>query len=166
MNLATYLIFTAICLLLARPPSPLITFVNAHVADSKPFSQLPKPVQAMLRLERLSRSQTVAVCFCGAAKTTSLGIPLVSAMWASADNLTRAYIQIPVLLYTIEQVFAAQMLVYLFRRYLKRDQAGRVSKGSSCARRDETSAELGVQEELQAGDGRGTGAKVEMSALS
>jgi sodium/bile acid cotransporter 7 len=52
----------------------------------------------------MSRRQTVAVCFCGAAKTTSLGIPLVTAMWRDADNLTRAYIQIPVLLYTIEQV--------------------------------------------------------------
>lgn len=48
--------------------------------------------------------ETIAVCFCGAAKTTSLGIPLVAAMWAAADDLTRALIQIPVLLYTIEQV--------------------------------------------------------------
>lgn len=52
----------------------------------------------------MSKEQTIAVCFCGAAKTTSLGIPLVTSMWTQADDLTRAFITIPVLLYTIEQV--------------------------------------------------------------
>jgi solute carrier family 10 (sodium/bile acid cotransporter), member 7 len=52
----------------------------------------------------MSKEQAVAVCFCGAAKTTSLGIPMVSAMWSQADNKTQAELQIPVLLYTIEQV--------------------------------------------------------------
>jgi sodium/bile acid cotransporter 7 len=64
--------------------------------------------------------ETIAVCFCGAAKTTSVGIPLVTAMWAESDDLTRAYIQIPVLLYTIEQVFVAQLVVYFFKWYLRR----------------------------------------------
>jgi sodium/bile acid cotransporter 7 len=69
----------------------------------------------------MTREQMIAVCFCGAAKTTSLGIPLVSAMWIHADDLTRAFVQIPVLLYTTEQVFLAQMLVYYFKWYLKRN---------------------------------------------
>ncbi|KAF3347460.1 hypothetical protein VdG2_04182 [Verticillium dahliae VDG2] len=66
---------------------------------------------------------TVAVCFCGAAKTTSLGIPLVAAMWRDADDLTVALVQVPLLLYTIEQVFVAQGLVYFFRWYLDRPPA-------------------------------------------
>lgn len=69
----------------------------------------------------MSKEQTVAVCFCGAAKTTSVGIPLVAAMWASQDETKRAFVQIPVLLYTMEQVFLAQGLVYIFKCYLKRN---------------------------------------------
>ncbi|OAQ95742.1 hypothetical protein LLEC1_04152 [Akanthomyces lecanii] len=70
----------------------------------------------------MSIEETIAVCFCGAAKTASLGIPLVAAMWAAADNLTRAFDQIPVLLYTIEQihVFVAQLLVHAFKWYMHR----------------------------------------------
>ncbi|GKT43829.1 uncharacterized protein ColSpa_04010 [Colletotrichum spaethianum] len=94
MNVALYALFTLICFYAARPP--------------------------LSACEALSREQTIAVCFCGAAKTTSLGIPLATAMWTSSDDLTRALIQIPVLLYTIEQVFMAQILVYVFKWYLRR----------------------------------------------
>lgn len=106
MNVGLYALFTAICFLLARPPESLVRLVSSSCLGSV--------------FKRMSKEQTIAVCFCGAAKTTSLGIPLVSSMWARADDLTRAYIQIPVLLYTIEQVFMAQGLVYVFRWYMRR----------------------------------------------
>lgn len=83
---------------------------------------VPRRVRRVLAPKRMSKEQTVAVCFCGAAKTTSVGIPLVSAMWAQKDDLTRASLAIPVLLYTMEQVFLAQILVYGFRRYLRRGE--------------------------------------------
>ena len=104
MNIASYLVFTVICFYAARPPASFASAVNPRLADSHRFKRLPALLRRILTVRRMSREQTVAVCFCGAAKTTSLGIPLVSAMWASADDLTRAYIQIPVLLYTVEQV--------------------------------------------------------------
>lgn len=113
INVALYIIFTLICFFTARPPKPLIDTPRLN-------KYLPKPLQP----KQMSREQTIAVCFCGAAKTTSLGIPLVSAMWARSDDLMRAYIQIPVLLYTIEQVFMAQILVYFFKWYLKRGRKG------------------------------------------
>ncbi|KAF5696721.1 hypothetical protein FGLOB1_13296 [Fusarium globosum] len=121
MNVALYALFTIICFFLARPPGRLVRTVSSswlrHV------------------FKRMSKEQTVAVCFCGAAKTTSLGIPLASSMWARADDLTRAYIQIPVLLYTIEQVFMAQGLVYVFRYYMRRGNkergTGEVEQGTS-----------------------------------
>jgi hypothetical protein len=65
----------------------------------------------------MSKEQTIAVCFCGAAKTTSLGIPLVTAMWTQADDLTRAFITIPVLLYTIEQVSAEELFLQIYPHY-------------------------------------------------
>ena len=104
MNIALYLVFTIICFYAARPPLRLATTLNPYLLESRLTRRLPQRIKRIIGVTRMSRRQTVAVCFCGAAKTTSLGIPLVTAMWRDADNLTRAYIQIPVLLYTIEQV--------------------------------------------------------------
>lgn len=100
MNIALYLLFTVCCFYIARPPPVFAKLLNPYLQHPR----LPKIVQRIIGVKRMSRRQTVAVCFCGAAKTTSLGIPLVTAMWKDADDLTRAFIQIPVLLYTIEQV--------------------------------------------------------------
>lgn len=105
MNIAFYLVFTVICFYSARPPSALARRINPLVADSKLGMHMPSLIRRAVTVRQMSMTETIAVCFCGAAKTTSLGIPLVSAMWNSSDNLTRAYIQIPVLLYTIEQVW-------------------------------------------------------------
>lgn len=80
------------------------------VANSNFGKTLPKVVRRVLAVRQMSIEETMAVCFCGAAKTTSLGIPLVAAMWATADDLTRSFIQIPVLLYTIEQVCYSLLL--------------------------------------------------------
>ncbi|KAJ4268637.1 LRR receptor-like serine/threonine-protein kinase RGI2 [Fusarium torreyae] len=120
MNVALYALFTVICFFSARPPKGLTNIVSSSwLGRILPRALLPK---------RMSKEQTIAVCFCGAAKTTSLGIPLASSMWARADDLTRAYIQIPVLLYTIEQVFMAQGLVYFFRWYMRRGVKERVDE--------------------------------------
>ncbi|KAK2013252.1 sodium/bile acid cotransporter [Colletotrichum eremochloae] len=116
MNVALYALFTLICFYAARPPPSACEAVNPRVG------RMPGPelLRRALTVRRLSREQAIAVCFCGAAKTTSLGIPLATAMWTASDDLTRALIQIPVLLYTIEQVFMAQILVYVFKWYLRR----------------------------------------------
>jgi sodium/bile acid cotransporter 7 len=111
MNLAFYLLFTVICFFAARPPLVLTNIINSTVVDSRLGRSLPRPLRRLVTAKRMSKEETVAVCFCGAAKTTSLGIPMVSAMWTQADDLTRAYIQIPVLLYTIEQVLPFPALV-------------------------------------------------------
>ncbi|KAI9901884.1 hypothetical protein N3K66_003701 [Trichothecium roseum] len=122
LNVALYLLLTALCLLSSRPPLRLARALNPRLGDSALARRyLPSArLRRALGVRRMTREQAVAVCFCGAAKTTSLGIPLVEAMWASADSTTRSYIQIPVLLYTVEQVFLAQMLVHFFRWYLRR----------------------------------------------
>ena len=104
INVALYMVFTVICFFAARPPLWLAARFNPVLAESRLVRHLPARVRRILTVKQMSKPQTVAVCFCGAAKTTSLGIPLVTAMWNAADDLTRAFIQIPVLLYTIEQV--------------------------------------------------------------
>lgn len=65
----------------------------------------------------MSPEETIAVCFCGPAKSTALGIPLLYAMWAPADLLTKAKTSVPVLLYTTEQICVAHFFVQLFRRW-------------------------------------------------
>lgn len=46
-------------------------------------------------------------------------------MYATADDLTRALIQIPVVLYTVEQVFVGQFMIWYFRRWLAKDKVKR-----------------------------------------
>jgi sodium/bile acid cotransporter 7 len=129
MNLLLYGVFTTICFLLARPPDSFCRPYNAAVKKIN----MPRALERVFLAKTMSRKQTVAVCFCGAAKTTSLGIPLVSSMWTQQSLSVQSHVQIPVLLYTIEQVFMAQILTYFFRSYLKKDalDAGDAENGQT-----------------------------------
>lgn len=117
MNIGLYALFTVICFVLARPPHDL---VKKAIGSRLASHSIPRPIRHFITPRQMSKKQAIAVCFCGAAKTTSVGIPLVAAMWTSQTELKRAFLQIPVLLYTMEQVFLAQGLVYVFKWYMKR----------------------------------------------
>ena len=124
MNVAEYALFTVLCFYAAYPPTALSRVVNGAVADSRAARRwLPGPVRRATTVRRMDPAQVVAVCFCGAAKTTSLGIPLVAAMWSQVDNFTISAVQVPVLLYTVEQVFVAQFFTIFFKHWV-----GRVTK--------------------------------------
>ncbi|GAW26041.1 putative sodium bile acid cotransporter [Rosellinia necatrix] len=43
-------------------------------------------------------------------------------MWSKLDNFTISSIQVPVLLYTVEQVFVAQFLTIFFKWWLQRSE--------------------------------------------
>ncbi|KAI0022053.1 putative sodium bile acid cotransporter [Xylariomycetidae sp. FL0641] len=120
MNIAEYLLFTAVCYWISYPPLWLLRTVNPYLADSAVGSRLPTRLRQAVSVKRMPPVQVVAVCFCGAAKTTSLGIPLAAAMWSQLDNFTISSIQVPVLLYTVEQVFVAQFLTIFFKWWLTR----------------------------------------------
>lgn len=66
-------------------------------------------------LPRVPPGEVIAICFCGAAKTTGLGIPLLYAMYASSDLAMVAKTSVPVILYTTEQIFCAHFVVHLFK---------------------------------------------------
>lgn len=123
MNVGLYALFTGVCFVAARPPHRLVVAFEARGAQR----YLPRWARRLFAPKQMSKEQTVAVCFCGAAKTTSVGIPLVAAMWHSKNTETQALLDIPVLLYTMEQVFLAQVLVYVFRWYLRRGEAHKES---------------------------------------
>lgn len=149
MNIALYALFTVICFVLARPPHDL---VKRAIASRLATWSIPRRVRHFITPRQMSKEQAVAVCFCGAAKTTGVGIPLVAAMWAEQSDITRAYIAIPVLLYTIEQVFMAQVLVYIFKWYLKRDVHSDLDVES---RRSGIYEVDGTDERTEMGAGRG-----------
>ena len=107
-NIALYLFMTVICFSICRPPKK-ISF-----------------------LQQTDPRITIAVCFCGPAKTTGLGIPLLYAMWQSLELGLTAKTSLPVLLYTTEQVFVAHFIVYAFKRWLKKnDKTDTVESGQS-----------------------------------
>ncbi|GJN68953.1 hypothetical protein PLICBS_002999 [Purpureocillium lilacinum] len=156
LNMALYLIFTVVCFLSARPPAFLCALGTPPSPSPSPSSTPSSASSLLTRLSRrilslifrrMPREQVVAVCFCGAAKTTSLGIPLVAAMWSASDDLTRSLIQIPVLLYTIEQVFVAQILVYVFKWYLRRGRKADAESGTESGA--EGTADANVQTRAQ-----------------
>ncbi|OAA59043.1 hypothetical protein SPI_06245 [Niveomyces insectorum RCEF 264] len=101
-NVFLYLLMTVICFGLSRP--------SEKIGKIPFYPRMPPDI-------------TIAVCFCGPAKTTALGIPLLHAMWKSADlGPTLGRMSLPVLLYTTEQVFVAHFVVYAFKAWLRKKE--------------------------------------------
>ncbi|EED22829.1 conserved hypothetical protein [Talaromyces stipitatus ATCC 10500] len=105
-NVALYLFLTVVCFTLSRPPHTL----RKTRWGKRVFRAMPP-------------EETIAVCFCGPAKTTALGIPLLYAMYDSMDLYTKSKTSIPVLLYTTEQIFVAHFMVYVLRWWKGRLEA-------------------------------------------
>lgn len=102
-NMIVCVAFTIFAFYCARPPEFL------HRLSPRIFRKIDK-------------EETIAICFCAPAKTQALGIPLIAAMYSSADDRTRTSIQVPMILYTAEQILVGQVLVFLFKRWLREDK--------------------------------------------
>lgn len=73
----------------------------------------------------------------------ALGIPLLASMYVSSDNRTRSLIQIPVILYTVEQIFVGQFMIWYFKRWLARDKA----KLAAAAKAEQGEVAIGDEED-------------------
>lgn len=102
-NLVVCIAFTVFAFYCARPPNYL------HRLSPRLFRKIDK-------------QETISICFCAPAKTQALGIPLIAAMYTSANNRTRALIQVPMILYTAEQILVGQVLVFMFKRWIGKDK--------------------------------------------
>ncbi|KAL4807541.1 putative sodium bile acid cotransporter [Aspergillus unguis] len=109
-NIALYMLLTVVCFSISRPPQSLCT--RFKFGRWQTFRQM-------------SPEETIAVCFCGPAKSTALGIPLLYAMWTPVDLFIKAKTSVPVLLYTTEQMFVAHFFVHAFRWWKRRLQRTR-----------------------------------------
>ncbi|KAI9375622.1 putative sodium bile acid cotransporter [Aspergillus egyptiacus] len=104
-NIALYVFLTAVCFSISRPPKGLYRHTR---------------IGRWYVLKSISPEETIAVCFCGPAKSTALGIPLLYAMWTPVDLFVKAKTSVPVLLYTTEQMFVAHFFVHAFRWWVRR----------------------------------------------
>ncbi|GME46248.1 putative sphingosine-1-phosphate lyase protein [Neofusicoccum parvum] len=102
-NIGMYLFWTIVCFLGARIPESWAHYTKGII-------------------RRFDKPETIAICFCGPAKTAGLGIPLVYAMWVEFSTEVKAKLSIPLILYTTEQVFCAHFLVHAFKRWVRREK--------------------------------------------
>lgn len=98
LNLGLYPFFTLVCYLVCRPPGSLF------------------------KSRRMSKRQTIAVCFCGPPKSITVGLVLISIQYSNFTLLEQAIIAIPLTLYQGMQIFIAQCFVPVFRHWVDLDQ--------------------------------------------
>ncbi|KAK6346507.1 hypothetical protein TWF696_006632 [Orbilia brochopaga] len=127
VNIGLYIFFVSLCVLVCRVRIPYPAF---RLKDCSFY---------IGHLEKLDRKIFIAVCFCAPAKTTGLGLPMVTSMWTRYPEEMKAKVQIPVVLYTIEQIFIAQTLVWWFNR---KSRKGQQSDNQEAVVREQTRGEV------------------------
>jgi solute carrier family 10 (sodium/bile acid cotransporter), member 7 len=107
------------------PTIVLMVFLNVILCGAFSLFSffLARPPRALNRryptlFHIMDKRETIAVVFCAPAKTQAMGVPLVQAMYASSSEATRASLQVPIVLYTVEGILIAQVLVAIFKKWL------------------------------------------------
>ncbi|ORY98652.1 SBF-like CPA transporter family-domain-containing protein [Syncephalastrum racemosum] len=99
VNIVMYMFGCALCLFVARPPWP-----TRLMAEPAWFSKW-----------RFSHEDSVAIMYCGATKTVSMGIPLINVLYAESSYGVVGVLSLPLLMYHIIQLFIGNVQV----QYLK-----------------------------------------------
>ncbi|SCV02423.1 LAME_0H00210g1_1 [Lachancea meyersii CBS 8951] len=120
-NLGIYLFFSVLCFVCARP------WIILRLFPEEPSESSSKPYIIGYRLLRpfyYNKKDTVAILFCGPAKTAALGVSLISSQYGS-DFPQLGKLLVPLVLYQSEQVVTAKLLVPWVRRWAaeENDQA-------------------------------------------
>ncbi|SCU89377.1 LAMI_0D13366g1_1 [Lachancea mirantina] len=112
-NLGIYLFFSVICFFCARPFWVPRIFPAELSNESSRFYRLN---YEFFRPFFYGRKDTVAILYCGPAKTAALGVWLITAQYGS-DFPQLGKLLVPFVLYQSEQVVAAKLLVPLVRKW-------------------------------------------------
>jgi len=140
-NIGIYLFFTSICFIMARPFFILKLFPEEPTSQS---TMLYKLSYKIFRPFYYSRSDTITVMFCGAAKTAALGVSLISSQYG--DNFEYlGRLLVALVLYQSEQVITAQVLVNFFKKWEKLDHLDEVVP-------DDEEAKVGADQNTSGGD--------------
>ncbi|KAK2794902.1 hypothetical protein FQN50_009826 [Emmonsiellopsis sp. PD_5] len=159
LNVFLYLFLTGVSFIIAYPPSSLLATPDPH-PPTLPKSKTQKTKSLLHTIHKHTIKQTppretIAICFCGPAKTTGLGLPLLYAMYPNVDLQPLAKLSVPVILYTTEQIFCAHFMVYLFRWWMGRVE-GEGEEGEDGKKRQVRSGDEGEDGDVEKGDGEGS----------
>ncbi|KAK9233874.1 SBF-like CPA transporter family-domain-containing protein [Lipomyces kononenkoae] len=84
-----------------------------------------KYLDGILNFFRFNKRDTIAICYVVPAKTPALGVPLINALYANHPNIsdqTKQILQIPIILYQIEQLCFSSSSVPFFRRWVRDEE--------------------------------------------
>lgn len=163
LNVGLYILFAALIFGMARPPVLFKRWFSLRILvpwrkslgddAEKQDSSADRRHVTISPVYTFPAEETIAAIFCGPAKTTALGIPLLYAMWTI--GVVRARMSIPVVLYTTEQIFIAHFVVGLMQRWKHKIDRKRTGETLS-TQGGVLDAESGVTgDTLQAKDGIG-----------
>ncbi len=75
-----------------------------------------------ISLPWLSKEDTIAVAYCVPAKTPAMGVPLSVVMFSGLSTLTKAKIQIPLVIFQGLQIVGGSLLTIVFRNWVRPDE--------------------------------------------
>ncbi|GAA5794751.1 putative sodium bile acid cotransporter [Helicostylum pulchrum] len=104
VDIFMYIFGCAACLFVARLPWPT--------------KKEPKWVSRW----RFSRKDSVAIMYCGATKTVSMGIPLINVLYSQSSYGVVGVLSLPLLMYHICQLFIGNFQVPLLKKWVEKDE--------------------------------------------
>ncbi|RUO96924.1 SBF-like CPA transporter family-domain-containing protein [Jimgerdemannia flammicorona] len=69
---------------------------------------------------RFSREDTVAIMYCGATKTVSMGVPLINVLYSGGDPGVIGVLSTPLLMYHVEQLIIGSAEVTVLKRWVEK----------------------------------------------
>ncbi|KAI8393896.1 SBF-like CPA transporter family-domain-containing protein [Radiomyces spectabilis] len=105
VDIFLYLFGCATCLFVARLPWP------------HRWIQEPEWVKQW----RFSRKDAIAIMYCGATKTVSMGIPLINVLYADSSYGIVGVLSLPLLMYHISQLFIGNFQVHPLKRWVEQE---------------------------------------------
>ncbi|GAN08721.1 conserved hypothetical protein [Mucor ambiguus] len=107
VDIFMYLFGCAACLFVARLPWP-----TRYVKEPKWVAKW-----------RFSRRDAVAIMYCGATKTVSMGIPLINVLYSDSSYGVVGVLSLPLLMYHICQLFIGNFQVPMLKKWIENDPA-------------------------------------------
>ncbi|KAI9303970.1 SBF-like CPA transporter family-domain-containing protein [Cunninghamella echinulata] len=105
IDIFMYLFGCGLCIFLCRLPWP---------------SSWNEP--AWITKYRFNRADTVAVMYCGATKTVSMGIPLINVLYSGNGYAIAGILSLPLLIYHISQLFIGNFQVQILKKWIQKDE--------------------------------------------
>ncbi|KAJ8656204.1 hypothetical protein O0I10_007998 [Lichtheimia ornata] len=102
VDIFMYLFGCGLCLFVARVPWP--------------FAYEPRWIKKW----RFSRQDSVAIMYCGATKTVSMGIPLINVIYSSSSYGVVGVLSLPLLMYHVMQLFLGNVQVQMLKNWIQK----------------------------------------------